>query len=377
MKIGEILSKNLFSFSNCDTIFLVMKMQKIVSPLMKWYQKEKRILPWRVDQNPYHVWVSEIMLQQTRIEAVIEYYYRFMEKLPTIFDLASCPMDELLKLWEGLGYYQRARNLQRAAQIIQEQYQGKFPDTYATILSLPGIGEYTASAISSICFQQKEVCVDGNVLRVFMRLQNSKEDISNPKVKKAVRERLTSIIDSKNPGDFNQAMMELGETICLPNGMPKCEICPIQTYCLSKQHHTQLELPIHLGKVVQKEEKYTIFLYFSQGKVLIQQRLEENLLSGLWQFPYLEGHLSRKKVEEFLQEKKISFSKIEKSISYTHVFTHKKWNMISYLIFLSEPTHDLAGNWVNLEELTDTYAIPTAFQPFKKKLEKKEGNKKC
>ena len=200
-------------------------MKKIVEPLLEWYKENKRSLPWREDKDPYHVWVSEIMLQQTRIEAVIEYYKRFMKRIPDIKRLSLIDEDELLKLWEGLGYYSRARNLKKAAISIVDQYNGIFPCTYEEIKALPGIGDYTAGAISSISFSLKEVAIDGNVLRVYSRINNLDIDVSDLKVKKEVGYQIKKILPS-NSGDFNQGIMELGETICLQNGTPKCMECP-------------------------------------------------------------------------------------------------------------------------------------------------------
>lgn len=344
-------------------------MKKIINPLLEWYSIHKRILPWRVDKDPYHVWVSEIMLQQTRIEAVIEYYHRFMKELPTISDLAECPQDKLLKLWEGLGYYNRVRNLQKSAHIILEKYQGRFPETYQEILDLPGIGEYTASAIASICFSLKEVTVDGNVLRVYMRINNCYDNIDMPKTRKKVREELMKIIP-KEAGNFNEAMMELGETICIPNGIPKCGECPIKDLCEANQKQTVLELPIRQEKKEKKEEPYTVLLFIYQNKVAIQKRKREGLLHNMWQFPNMENHLSKKELEEYLEINKISPFKVKKSMSYTHIFTHKKWSMCSYLISLDKKIElENISCWVNLEELEKEYALPTAFQPFKKFLE--------
>ncbi len=340
-------------------------MKKIVDPLLKWYVQNKRLLPWRKDKNPYHVWVSEIMLQQTRIEAVIDYYYHFMDKLPTITSLANCNHDKLLKLWEGLGYYNRARNLQKAAQIIVEKYKGKFPQSYEQILALPGIGEYTASAIASICFSLKEATVDGNVLRVYMRLNNCYDDISNPKVKKKVREKLISIMPDDS-GNFNQSLMELGETICIPNGIPKCDICPIQNYCKAFSKKTYLELPVKSIKKEKAEEFYTILLFIYQNKVAICRRNESGLLHNLWQFSCFSGHMKLSQVKEYLNTNHIEYQKIKKSIHYTHIFTHKKWNMDSYIIFLTNTNNIRNVEWVTLEELEKIYALPGAFQPFKK-----------
>lgn len=332
--------------------------------LLNWYQKNKRDLPWRKDQNPYHVWISEIMLQQTRIEAVIGYYDRFIKRLPSIQDLAQINDDELLKLWEGLGYYTRARNLKKAAIMIMEEYDGIFPNTFEQIMSLPGIGEYTASAIGSICFSLKEVTIDGNVLRVYMRLQNCYDNVDDLKIRKKVRNELQKIMPEE-AGDFNQALMELGETICLPNGIPKCSECPLKNFCKSYQNDTYLELPIKNKKKDKKEEKYTILLFYYKSQFVLEKRKESGLLQNLWQFPNIQGHLTKKQLENYLKENKIKFLKVKKSVSYTHIFTHKRWNMISYMVELDKNDYNM--NWNDLKTLKEK-AIPTAFMPFLKEL---------
>lgn len=348
-------------------------MKKIVNSLLEWYDEHKRILPWRMDKEPYHVWVSEIMLQQTRIEAVIDYYHRFMNELPTIHALANCPQDKLLKLWEGLGYYNRVRNLQKAAQIIEREYHGIFPSTYLEILDLPGIGEYTASAIASICFSLKEATVDGNVLRVYMRVNNCYDNVDDLKVKKQVREKLIQILPNDS-GKFNEALMELGETICIPNGMPKCKKCPIQNLCKAYKKQTYLELPIKKEKQNKKEENYTIFLLWFQNKVVISKRKDVGLLQNMWEFPNIENNMTLSEVQTYLDNKDISAIQIEKAISYTHIFTHKKWNMQAYFILLDKQIDLENGIWVPLEDLENIYAIPTAFQPFKAYLKEKLDN---
>lgn len=328
--------------------------------LLNWYQQNKRDLPWRKDQNPYHVWISEIMLQQTRIEAVIGYYDRFIKRLPSIQDLAQINDDELLKLWEGLGYYTRARNLKKAAIMIMEEYDGIFPNTFEQIMSLPGIGEYTASAIGSICFSLKEVTIDGNVLRVYMRLQNCYDNVDDLKIRRKVRNELQKIMPEE-AGDFNQALMELGETICLPNGIPKCSECPLKNFCKSYQNDTYLELPIKNKKKDKKEEKYTILLFYYKSQFVLEKRKESGLLQNLWQFPNIQGHLTKKQLENYLKENKIKFLKVKKSVSYTHIFTHKRWNMISYMVELDKNDYNM--NWNDLKTLKEK-AIPTAFMPF-------------
>ena len=332
--------------------------------LLNWYQQNKRDLPWRKDQNPYHVWISEIMLQQTRIEAVIGYYDRFIKRLPSIQDLAQINDDELLKLWEGLGYYTRARNLKKAAIMIMKEYDGIFPNTFEQIMSLPGIGEYTASAIGSICFSLKEVTIDGNVLRVYMRLQNCYDNVDDLKIRRKVRNELQKIMPEE-AGDFNQALMEFGETICLPNGIPKCSECPLKNFCKSYQNDTYLELPIKNKKKDKKEEKYTILLFYYKSQFVLEKRKESGLLQNLWQFPNIQGHLTKKQLENYLKENKIKFLKVKKSVSYTHIFTHKRWNMISYMVELDKNDYNM--NWNDLKTLKEK-AIPTAFMPFLKEL---------
>lgn len=343
---------------------MVIFMEQMNLYLLNWYQQNKRDLPWRKDQNPYHVWISEIMLQQTRIEAVIGYYDRFIKRLPSIQDLAQINDDELLKLWEGLGYYTRARNLKKAAIMIMEEYDGIFPNTFEQIMSLPGIGEYTASAIGSICFSLKEVTIDGNVLRVYMRLQNCYDNVDDLKIRRKVRNELQKIMPEE-AGDFNQALMELGETICLPNGIPKCSECPLKNFCKSYQNDTYLELPIKNKKKDKKEEKYTILLFYYKSQFVLEKRKESGLLQNLWQFPNIQGHLTKKQLENYLKENKIKFLKVKKSVSYTHIFTHKRWNMISYMVELDKNDYNM--NWNDLKTLKER-AIPTAFMPFLKEL---------
>lgn len=348
-------------------------MQEIVNPLLIWYRDNKRILPWRIDKNPYHVWISEIMLQQTRIEAVKEYYVRFMNEIPTILDLANIEEDRLLKLWEGLGYYNRARNLKKAAIKIKEEYHGRFPNTYEDIVSLPGIGEYTAGAIGSICFSLKEVAVDGNVLRVYMRVNNCYDNIDNISTRKNVARELKNILPD-NSGDFNEGIMELGETVCLPNGMPKCEICPISKWCQSYKADTMLDLPIRSEKKKPKEEKYTIYLFVYRNLIAIQKR-ESGLLQKLWQFPNEEGNLTLNQVKAKLREKNIVSNKIQKNIESKHIFSHRIWKMQSYLIQVDEKIDKY--NWVTIEEIKKKYAVATAFQLFIIELEKTITDKKC
>ncbi len=334
-------------------------MKEIVEPLLRWYQENKRILPWRLDKDPYHVWISEIMLQQTRIEAVKEYYKRFMERIPTIQDLSEIEEEELLKLWEGLGYYSRARNLKKAAVRIVQEYHGIFPSKYEDILTLPGIGEYTAGAISSICFQKKEVAVDGNVMRVYTRVTNQDIDVTDNKKKKEVGDAIRKILPD-TPGDFNEGIMELGETICLPNATPKCDICPLSSLCKAYLHHREKEIPRKIVKKEKKTEDLTVFLIVCQHKIALNKR-STGLLKNLWEFPNAPHLLSSKEALNWLGEG-ISVIRIQKGISNTHIFTHKKWNMQSYLVEIDFPLENYV--WVSLEDIQKNYALPTAFKPF-------------
>lgn len=338
-------------------------MKKWEEQILIWYQKNKRDFPWRKNSNPYSVWISEIMLQQTRIEAVISYYNRFMKELPTVFDLATVEEEKLLKLWEGLGYYNRARNLKKAAEIIVSKYQGKFPSTYMKLLELPGIGEYTAAAISSICFGEKKATVDGNVLRVYMRYYNNESNISEMKTRNFVKQELEGMIPD-DPGDFNEGMMELGEVICIPNGVPLCKDCPIKEGCLAKKENTYLMLPVKNKKKEQKIIKYTVLLLEYQGKIAITKRVNKSLLNNLWEFPNIEGKYSLSDIRTYLDNSHLEYESIEKSISYLHVFSHQKWDMISYKIKLKEKIKDNNIIMKEIKEINKEYAIPTAFQPF-------------
>lgn len=331
-------------------------MKDCVELLLNWYQENQRSLPWREDKDPYHVWVSEIMLQQTRIEAVIEYYYRFMDKVPTIEALSMIPEDELLKLWEGLGYYTRARNLKKAATMIINDYNGVFPSDYSTILSLPGIGEYTAGAISSICFNLKEVAIDGNVMRVYARVNNLDIDVSDIKVKKVIGIAIKNLLPSCS-GDFNQAIMELGETICIPVGTPKCNTCPLKQKCLAHQFGRESLIPQKVLKKDKTIEEYTVLLIRYHNLYALRKR-REGLLKNMWEFPNVKGLLTDEEISSIIPNSK----NIQLGISNTHIFTHKKWIMNSYYLETTEKRHEY--DWFPLEEFETKLAIPTAFQPF-------------
>ena len=254
-------------------------------PLLQWYRENARVLPWRSDPTPYHVWISEIMLQQTRVAAVLDYYRRFLAELPTVADLAAVEEDRLMKLWQGLGYYNRARNLQKAARQIMEDHGGVFPNTYEAIHALAGIGDYTAGAISSIAFGIPEPAVDGNVLRVTARITGDDGDIMKPDTKARMGAALKRVMPVEAPGDFNQALMELGATVCLPNGAPLCDQCPTKDFCTARLTERTGELPVKAAKKARRVEERTVFLIFRDGAVALRRRKSRGLLAGLWEYP--------------------------------------------------------------------------------------------
>lgn len=338
----------------------------LVKPLCFWYEKNKRSMPWRDDPTPYHVWLSEIMLQQTRIEAAKMYYARFIQRIPDVASLARVSEEELLKLWEGLGYYNRARNLQKAAKIIVSQYNGELPASYEELLQLPGIGNYTAGAIASIAFGIPAPAVDGNVLRVSMRFLGCRDDITKQSVRKQMEQGIMEVIPQNLPGEFNQGLMELGEVICIPNGTPLCERCPLAADCQAHREGCETELPIKPEKKKRRIEKRTILIFQYQGKVAIVKRPSTGLLAGMWEFPGLEGEKTLPKLEQWLMENKVIGAKIKRLGEGKHIFSHVEWHMKGYLLELQssiryEP-QDIV--WADKEELQSRYAIPVAFHKF-------------
>ena len=346
-------------------------MKKEVKQLLDWFQNNKRILPWRENKEPYRVWVSEIMLQQTRVEAVIPYFNRFMNRLPSVSDLADCPEEELLKLWEGLGYYNRVRNMQKAAIQIQNQFMGKFPNNKKELESLSGIGSYTAGAIASIAFGQKVPAVDGNVLRVWVRLRNKMDDIAKQSTKKCVEDEIMDWIPEECPGDFTQAMMELGATICVPNGAPKCESCPLLNACESKKQGTERTLPVKSKLKPRKIQNKTILVIQKGNRVLLKKRKASGLLAGLYEFLNQDGVLEEDEVLTYVQRKGFDSLRITPLGEAKHIFSHIEWHMNGFLIRIDETTPD--GKWLfaDIDELDHKYAIPTAYQAYRKQIRKK------
>jgi len=344
-------------------------LEQIVNPLLSWYDGHARILPWREKKSPYRVWVSEIMLQQTRVEAVKPFFERFVEKLPNVQALAECSEDELLKLWEGLGYYNRVRNMQRTAKILWEEYGGEFPTDLKKLLELPGIGNYTAGAVRSIAFNLPAPAVDGNVLRVLSRVLASDKDVLNPSVKHSMEQEVEKIIPKDRAGDFNQALMEIGAMICVPNGKAKCGECPLAFCCQAKAQGIVDELPKKKAKKARRLEDKTVLVLREGNRVAIRKRPSKGLLAGLYEFPNLSGHLSEKDV--LLQVKQWGFSplRILPLGNAKHIFSHVEWHMTGYMIVLDET--EKIGNqeelfFIDVDEKKEKYSIPSAFAAYVK-----------
>ena len=338
------------------------KLHQLPKALLSWYDDNARVLPWRQDPTAYHVWVSEIMLQQTRVGAVLPYYHRFMEALPDVCALAEVPEEKLMKLWEGLGYYSRARNLQKAAKKVIEEYDGVFPDTYEALLTLPGIGDYTAGAVASIAFRRQVPAVDGNVLRVLARILGDDGDVLDSKVKARFRAYLCDILPEGRAGDFNQAMMDLGAMVCLPNGAPKCEECPVRGFCTAKDGGLWRTLPVKKKKAPRRKEEKTVFVLLSQDGVALRKRPETGLLAGLWEFPHVEGLLDEDQAAEVLKGWGLVPMVWKQQLSAKHIFTHVEWHMRGYVLAVKkEKRAELV--WTDKAAFADT-AIPSAFAKF-------------
>ena len=333
------------------------RLQRATLPLLQWYQENARVLPWRSEPTPYRVWVSEIMLQQTRVAAVIGYFNRFMSTLPAVEALAGVREDELLKLWQGLGYYNRARNLQKAARQIVERYGGVIPADYDQIRALAGIGDYTAGAIASIAFGIPVPAVDGNVLRVLSRILGNRRDITAQSTKDAVREMLFTVIPREFPGQFNQALMELGATVCLPNGAPLCETCPVRELCVACQTDCTAELPVKAPKKGRRIENRRVYLIFYAGKVALRKRETKGLLAGLWEFPNeLTGG------DDPLEGWGIDSLSREITCKGKHIFTHIEWRMEGEVVQAASDTLPEGWVWAGKQELDQVYAVPNAFR---------------
>ena len=338
----------------------------IPQPLIEWYRKHRRELPWRNIDDPYRIWVSEIMLQQTRVEAVKPFYARFLKALPTVADLANVEEDKLLKLWEGLGYYNRVRNMQKAAQQIVDLYGGEFPRDYEQIRSLTGIGNYTAGAISSFAFGLPNPAVDGNVLRVISRLTGCYDDIMKASTKTKVEARLAEVIPEDAACDFNQGLIELGAIVCVPNGAPKCEECPLAHLCYANQKSVQHELPVKSKAKARKIEKRTVFIFKDGENVAIRKRPNKGLLAGLYELPSVEGAMSQEEAIAYSKSIGLAPIRIKPLGEAKHIFSHVEWHMVGYSIRVDELQNSCKEHmlFIHPEEVEHEYPIPAAFETY-------------
>ena len=350
-------------------------LKEIVQPLISWYRQNKRILPWRDQKNAYYTWVSEIMLQQTRVEAVKPYFLRFIGELPDVKALAECPEEKLIKLWEGLGYYNRVRNMQSAAQVVVAEYGGVLPASYDELLALKGIGSYTAGAIASIAYDIPVPAVDGNVLRVFSRITEDRQDIMKQSVRSQVEEKLLGIMPKDAPGDFNQALMELGAVVCVPNGPARCMECPVAALCKAYHHGTVDELPVKAPKKKRTIENKTVLVIQDGECTAIRKRPQEGLLAGLYELPNVEGHLSMDEALQKVKEMNLEPLHIEVLPEAKHIFSHIEWRMIGYRIHVSSLEERKEAQFIFIEKKQSEkqYAIPSAFRAYIKYMKEKPG----
>ena len=332
------------------------------APLLAWYAANRRDLPWRRTKDPYKIWVSEIMLQQTRVAAVIPYYERWMTALPDVAALAAADEGALMKLWEGLGYYSRARNLQKAAKIIVNDLGGEFPRSREGLLALPGVGEYTAGAVASIAFGLPVPAVDGNVLRLAARAADLRGNVLDPAVKRDIAAAMELAVPPEDPGSYNQALMDLGATICLPSGAPLCESCPLRGLCRARALGIQEQLPLREKKARRRQEALTVFVLVREGKVALRQRPDTGLLAGLWEFPHVPGALEEAAAGEALVAFGLTALDWRQKLTARHLFTHVTWEMTGYEVLVRGT--DTAGfTWAD-EAALSTLAVPSAFRKY-------------
>ncbi len=352
------------------------KYKEAVPYLLSWYDFNARILPWRQEPSPYFVWVSEIMLQQTRVEAVRGYFDRFLRELPDIQALAEVSEERLLKLWEGLGYYNRVRNMQRAAQLVCEQYGGQLPREVDLLRALPGIGDYTAGAIASIAYGVPEPAVDGNVLRVMSRLTGSRENVAEAGVKAKMIRELRAVMPKDRPGEFNQAIMDIGATICIPNGAPHCEQCPVQHLCRAFAEGCTDEIPVKPQKKQRRLVERIVLVIECHGSYLLHKRANKGLLAGLWEFPGVDVDAveddgkANALLAQLLGEDVACPESPDAVWTGKHIFSHVEWNMTARVYHLRGERPAAAKDcvWATVEELLERYSLPGAFSEFRRRI---------
>ena len=371
----KVISKETIK-SPLYTLEEAASIQVIGPKLVSWYEAHGRELPWRVDRDAYKIWISEIMLQQTRIEAVKPYFARFMEALPTLPDLAQVEEERLMKLWEGLGYYSRARNLKKCAMTVMENFGGQLPADYEALKKLPGIGPYTAGAIGSLAYGLAVPAVDGNVLRVLSRILCSYDDIMQTGLRNKMEQLLLHHMPKETPGQFNEAIMELGETICIPNGRPFCEQCPLREDCLGYAAGVQEELPVKAPKKARRIEERTVLVLRHEAveeetgeidrRIALRKRPDTGLLAGLYELPALDGHLTKTQVRQALEAAGYDISEVEPIEKARHIFSHVEWDMTGYVVELETLPEETDYLFVERQRLQEEYALPTAFKAFRK-----------
>lgn len=340
------------------------KQKSFQKDLINWFEKNKRQLPWRETNNPYYIWVSEVMLQQTKVDTVIDYYHHFINRYPTTFDLAAAEEQDVLKQWEGLGYYSRARNLHEAVKEVVAQYDGLVPEDPELLGELKGIGPYTKGAIMSIAFNEPEPAVDGNVMRVLARVLLIDDNIMEQKTRRRFEKIVREIISQKNPGAFNEALMELGALICIPR-QPRCESCPIQSHCRAYAESKETELPVRITKTKQRRKQFiTVCLYDQQGRLALEQRPEKGLLANMWQFPMFEkAELTRRPLVEIFRDTYGFDIEIEEKIGdVKHVFSHLTWELTVHKAYVKEGLEKHARLRFVTDKQLEAYPISVAHQ---------------
>ena len=340
-------------------------LQKLTEPLLQWFAEHARVLPWREEPSPYRVWVSEIMLQQTRVEAVKPYFERFVKSLPDVKALAECKEEQLLKLCEGLGYYNRVRNMQIAAKQVMTEYHGEIPDSYEELLNLRGIGHYTAGAVASIAYGRPVPAVDGNVLRVISRAAGDDRDIMSQSVRVNMEQQLKKIMPTDRAGMYNQALMELGATVCLPNGEPKCGECPWRNRCIAKREHRISELPVKKKAKKRRIEERTVFLIRDGEKIVLKKRPAKGLLAGMYEFPNELGYMDSREVISYVKEMNLTPLRVERLSDAKHIFSHVEWHMAGYLIRVEELEEQSSKIlFAETADFQENYPMPSAFAAY-------------
>ena len=335
--------------------------------ILTWYISHRREMPWREDPTPYRIWISEIMLQQTRVDTVIPYFNNFMEKYPTIESLANSDEDELMKYWEGLGYYSRIRNIRETALNIVSNYNGEIPETFDELLKLKGIGEYTAGAIASEAFGQIVPAVDGNVFRVFARLTAKEDDLRDLKFQKRLKEAVTSVLPESQIGDFNQGLIELGALICIPKGSPKCGLCPVKDLCLSNKFNLQDKIPVKSKAKQRTVQEKTVFILQFQDKFAVRKRDDQNLLAGLFEIPNVEGFYTIDEAKIIVEEMGLAVSGIHMIKDRKVIFTHIEWILQGYYVHVENENEQYI--FETKENLIQKYTLATAFREYLKIME--------